>query len=175
PSHALADPFSADRDGDGTADGRQIDLDGDGLADGRDAFPGDSGMAFARDPLWRYAVFDLGSREDASGFPSPPLMATLQGRVLYTSGVWQGGVYTPLQVDNEGQILHCRAWGMNDHGQILGEGLVQRLPSDDPDEDVDPVISTAPMPMGLAWWSQPAAAPVPVEKPGSFAESLWPG
>ncbi len=117
-----ADAFDADTDGNGEPDGQQLDYDGDGASDALDGSPGDAFYSIPIGPVPRYAAFGISGAVPAWDIPRP-LQINDRGTVLYSNGVWMGGVWTPLSVSGPG-VNNAIARAINDSNVILGSGEV---------------------------------------------------
>ncbi len=120
------DAFIADTNHDGILDGDQLDTDQDGTPDTKDIYLGDNTASFPITPLPRYGMFPILNAQAPLGYTPEALQVNDKGRVLYETGTWAGGVWTPLipppggpqQIGN--QIPQAIA--INDNDVILGYG-----------------------------------------------------
>ncbi|MBB5351239.1 hypothetical protein HNR46_001473 [Haloferula luteola] len=126
PDSDLADPFSADRDGNGEPDGWSLDTDGDGIPDIEDSNRHDPQIHWRSTSAPRFAIFQLPPALDPAGNQDTPLQLTHGGAVLYQRGTWFAGAYHPLHlgVPSAGHLDQARPLAMNEKGQILGHGTV---------------------------------------------------
>lgn len=113
------DAFNADTNNNGSPDGEELDYDGDGMADAKDVDADDKTASYPIGPSPRYALFPI----PGSDIPQPAYTWALQindkGRVLYDTGTWSAGVWTPLAAP-AGQAAN--AYAINDNDVIVGTG-----------------------------------------------------
>ena len=120
PSHAFADAFVADIDGNGVADGLQMDLDQDGVADAIDTSLVDALADQVTTAVPRFAVFPV-ARPAPTGVTPPPISINDRGTILWNDGFWTDAAWQPL-VSGTGGLATYGAVAQNDHGEIVGNG-----------------------------------------------------
>jgi hypothetical protein len=113
------DAFDADTNNNGIPDGEELDYDQDGMANAKDVNADDKTASYPIGPSPRYALFPIPSDE----IPQPGYMWALQindkGRVLYDTGTWAAGVWTPLVAPAN---QSANAYAINDNDVIVGTG-----------------------------------------------------
>ncbi len=143
--------YNADTNADGIPDGAQLDTDEDGTPDSDDPDPSDATFFFVRGSVPCYALFPISNADDSSdGFPGA-FQVNARGRVLYESGTWSAGSWTPLigpLSDDGEEFQQSRARAINDHDTILGEGWFSVY--DDPTDTFQPAA---------CFWESPGATP----------------
>jgi hypothetical protein len=151
PFHLLADAFNGDVDNNQVPDGAQLDLDTDGTIDKVDTAPADPTYSQPAKPNRRYALFPVSPVN-----PPPSQKMAFQindrGTVLFENGIWSGGLWSELR--NEGKLSHCKAYGINDSGEIIGTALYEYAPEQG---ETDAIRFTM-----LAYWSAADANPIPL-------------
>ncbi len=155
PDHLLADPFNADVDQDGIADGEQTDFDQDGTVNNADSAVADNTVSTPNAGDFRYAFFPI---TNAVAFQNAKKAIQLndRGTVLFPNGTWSGGKWTEL-VDETDTFDSCRALGINDHDEVAGWG--NHLFHEDPEVRG----------MVIVHWPEPSADPSPVSGDDHYA------
>ncbi|MEO5915090.1 MAG: hypothetical protein ABIS50_12720 [Luteolibacter sp.] len=149
-SGVSGDAFDADTNADGIPDGDQLDADLDGVSDSQDPKPSDSSAFFPVGPIPRYALFPILYQPE---YPDP-FQISDKGRVLYRTGSWCAGIWTPLVPPAggiQGSSQPAHAYAINDNDVIVGEGTYQL--SSDPEYHARMVY----------YWPTPDASPRPVQ------------
>ncbi len=149
----IGDAFNSDTNGDNIPDGQQLDADLDGTPDANDPDAADKTAFFPIGPVPRYALFPITNAVRPSSFDGP-YQINDKGRVVYKTGTWCAGKWTPLIAPaggSQGIAQPAHAFAINDNDVVLGNGNYQ--------------VGSAPeyfAPM-IYYWKAPDAAPLPVK------------
>lgn len=120
---APADPFSADANNNGIADGAEKDSDGDDLADDDDIVPGDPLIDWGFTPPFLFAAWPV---EPPSGKSfSEPIQINDLGDVLFRDFIWSQGVSSPLS--GTARITNLLGVFLDDNGNVYAKGALDNL------------------------------------------------
>jgi hypothetical protein len=138
----LANPASADANGNGISDGDELDFDEDGIPNSQDADSKDGVIAWRKTFPTRDALFDVPLATYSIGFTNWPIGVNSQGMVLFDDGVYYGDDFRDLPYADG--MTYGRALAINDAGMILGHAAYETTGGWEPTQVIWPSPSGNP-------------------------------